>query len=48
MRLIYNYLFLKKEGETVSIGQLIIFGAILIVTLILVTPDIGVIKSIFP
>lgn len=30
MRKIYNYFFVKKEGETISIGQLIIFGAVLI------------------
>jgi hypothetical protein len=29
MKKIYNYFFKKKEGETISIGQMIIFGVFL-------------------
>ena len=35
MKSIYNYFFMKKEGETISIGQLIIFGVALITALYL-------------
>ncbi len=35
MKKIYDYFFKKKDGETLSLGWIIIFGSLLIIALLL-------------